>query len=141
MKNKWLTYTLGILLTLIVLAGVGAAGYRIGAAQNGEFIHPMMNGTAPTFRHEFDSGRPPMLGGNIHNQGFDGRGFGERGFGRGGFPFFSPIFGLIRLAALGLLLWGGYKLIQNSGWRLTRVTAPAPAASETPSVDVNEKEE
>lgn len=137
MKNKkWFTYTLGILLTLIVLAVVGGVAFRIGAAQNSEFVHPMMNNAGPAFSHGFD-----MPGGNFHDQGFGGMGSHGRGFDRGGRSFFSPIFGLIRLAVLGLLLWGGYKLIQKSGWRLTRVTAPAAVTSETPSVEVEEKKE
>ena len=137
MKNKkWFTYTLGILLTLIVLAVVGGVAFRIGAAQNSEFVHPMMNNAGPAFSHGFD-----MPGGNFHDQDFGGMGFHGRGFDRGGFSLFSPIFGLIRLAVLGLLLWGGYKLIQKSGWRLTRVTEPAAVTSETPSVEVEEKKE
>ena len=137
MKNKkWFTYTLGILLTLIVLAVVGGVAFRIGAAQNSEFVHPMMNNAGLAFSHGFD-----MPGGNFHDQDFGGMGSHGRGFDRGGRSFFSPIFGLIRLAVLGLLLWGGYKLIQKSGWRLTRVTEPAAVTSETPSVEVEEKKE
>lgn len=137
MKNKkWFTYTLGILLTLIVLAVVGGVAFRIGAAQNSEFVHPMMNNAGPAFSHGFD-----MPGGNFHDQDFGGMGSHGHGFDRGGFSLFSPIFGLIRLAVLGLLLWGGYKLIQKSGWRLTRVTEPAAVTSETPSVEVEEKKE
>ena len=137
MKNKkWFTYTLGILLTLIVLAVVGGVAFRIGAAQNSEFVHPMINNAGPAFSHGFD-----MPGGNFHDQEFGGMGSHGHGFDRGGRSFFSPIFGLIRLAVLGLLLWGGYKLIQKSGWRLTRVTEPAAVTSETPSVEVEEKKE
>ena len=137
MKNKkWFTYTLGILLTLIVLAVVGGVAFRIGAAQNSEFVHPMMNSAGPAFSHGFN-----MPGGNFHDQDFGGMESHGRGFDRGGRSFFSPIFGLIRLAVLGLLLWGGYKLIQKSGWRLTRVTEPAAVTSETPSVEVEEKKE
>ena len=137
MKNKkWFTYTLGILLTLIVLAIVGGVAFRIGAAQSSEFVHPMINNAGPAFSHGFD-----MPGGNFHDQEFGGMGSHGHGFDRGGRSFFSPIFGLIRLAVLGLLLWGGYKLIQKSGWRLTRVTEPAAVTSETPSVEVEEKKE
>ena len=137
MKNKkWFTYTLGILLTLIVLAAVGAIGFRIGTTQNSEFVHPMMNSAGPAFGHGFG-----MQDRNFHDREFGGMGFHDRGFDRGGRSFFPPIFGLIRLAVLGLLLWGGYKLIQKSGWRLTRVTAPAAVTSETPSVEVEEKKE
>ena len=141
MKNKkWLTYTLGILLTLIILAAVGAVGFRIGSMQNNTFVHPMMNGAGPSFDHGFGNGQMP----NFHQQGFEGRDFHDRGFDRGGRGgFIPPIFGLIKLAVLGALLWFGFRFIKNSGWRLTRdaVPASAPAASEPPSVDVDEKKE
>jgi hypothetical protein len=164
MKNrKWLTYTLGILLTLVVLGVVGAVGYRIGTMQNATFVHPSFtqnfDGGAQTMPRSFQNdGMPPRMqenfhnnGGpqgmqaNPHNQGFDNRG-NNRGFDRrGGRSFFPPIFGLIHLALLGLLLWVVYKLVKNSGWRLTRVAAsPAPTVSATPSaesVEVEEKKE
>lgn len=163
MKNrKWLTYTLGILLTLAVLAVVGAAGFRIGTMQNASFAHPSFtqnfdgdpqsmprnfqdDGMPPRMQENFhNNGGPQAMQGNPHNQGFDNRG-NNRGGDRlsgGGIPFFAPIFGLIHLALLGLLLWVVYKLVKNSGWRLTRVVAfPADAASETPSVEVEEKKE
>lgn len=158
MKNKkWLKYTLGILLTLIVLIAVGGAGFRIGVMQSASF-------TRPAFAHNFDGGPQTMHGnfqgnrnqqgmqgnffndkggpqgmqGNPHNRGFENRSGGHRDGGR----FFSPIFGLIRLAVLGLLLWLGYKFVKNSGWRITRAQAsPAPTVSETPSMEVDEKTE
>jgi len=148
MKNKkWLTYTLGILLTLIVLAAVAGAGFRVGMMQNTSF-------TRPSFAHNFD-GAPQVIQGGFHdnggsqamqgnsqNKGFDNnRGGDRRG---GGISFFSPIFGLIRIVVLGLLLWIGYKFVKKSGWRLSRVEAspaPPPAGSETPNVEVEEKKE
>ena len=75
---------MGILLTLIVLAAVGAVGFRIGAMQNNSFVHPMLNGAGPAFGRGFDGVQPRMQGNNFHNKGFEGRGFDERGFGRGG---------------------------------------------------------
>ena len=141
MKNKkWLTYTLGILLTLIVLAAVGGVAFRIGAMQNNTFVHPMMNGAGPAFERGFGNGQMP----NFHQQGFEGRDFHGRGFERGGRSgFFSPIFGLLHLIVLGALAWFGFKFIKNSGWRLTRDAAPAsaPAVSEAPSAEVDEKKE
>lgn len=141
MKNKkWLTYTLGILLTLIVLAAVGGVAFRIGAMQNNTFVHPMMNGAGPAFERGFGNGQMP----NFHQQRFEGRDFHGRGFERGGRGgFFSPIFGLLHLIVLGALAWFGFKFIKNSGWRLTRDAAPAsaPAVSEPPSVEVDEKKE
>jgi hypothetical protein len=162
MKNrKWLTYTLGILLTLAVLAVVGAVGFRIGAMQNASFIHPSFtrnfNGGPQAMPRSFqndgipqrmqenfqNNGGPQAMQGNPHKQGFDNRGNNRGGDRRGGgMPFFAPIFGLIHLALLGLLIWVVYKLVKNSGWRLTRVAAsPAPAVSTTPSVESVEVEE
>lgn len=150
MKNrKWLTYTLGILLTLVVLAGVGMAGFRMGVMQSAKLARNADGTTAQIqpfghlrgFENKFNNqpgANPRMM------QGFDQGGFGRGEFGRGGFErgrggrhFFSPFFSLIHIALLGLLLWFGFKLVKNSGWRLTR----ASAASEAPKVEVDEKKE
>jgi uncharacterized membrane protein len=147
MKNrKWLTYLLGVLLTLVILAAVGGAGFRIGRMQNTSFERPAFaqpfGGASWSMQKNFrGNGGPQAMQGNPHNQGFDNRGDNRRG---GGMPFFSPIFGLIRLIVLGLLLWIVYKFVKNSGWRLTRVQAspaPTPSAAETPNVEVVEKKE
>ena len=151
MKNKkWFKYALGILFTLVVLAVVGGAGFRIGMTQNASFRRAT-DGMGPVpLAHNFDGERPQSMQGNPH-QGTDGfqdiqgnphkQGFNNRGNDRrGGMSFFPPIFGLIRLAVLGLLLWIGYKLVLKSGWRLTRVAASsAPMTSETPSAEIDEK--
>lgn len=153
MKNKkWLTYTIGILLTLVVMVAVAGAGFRVGMSQSGTFDRA-------AFAHDFD-GSPRTMQGNDQTtdphgmrssfqdhgkqqftQGFDGR-----GNNRGGMPFGSPLFGLIRIAVLGLLAWAGYKFVKNSGWKLTReqaapAPAPAPVESEAASVEVEEKKE
>ena len=161
MKNrKWLTYTLGILLTLAVLAVVGAVGFRIGTMQNASFAHPSFTqnfdggpqsmprnfqngGLPPRMQENFhNNGGPQGMQGNPHNQGFNNHG-NNFGFDRrGGMSFFPPIFGLIHLALLGLLIWVVYKLVKNSGWRLTHVAAsPAPAVSAIPNVESVEVEE
>jgi hypothetical protein len=158
-SRKWLTYTLGALLTLLVLAAVGVAGFRVGMIQNASF-------TRPAFAHNFDrapqamqdnprdnsgnqgqqdnsknNGGPQAMPGNPQNRGFDnhdnGRGFDRRG---GGMRF--PFFGLIHLAVLALVVWIVYKLVKNSGWKLSLTkTSPAPAPVTTPSVEVEEKKE
>lgn len=137
-SKKWLTYTLGILLTLVVLAAVGGFGFRMGVMQSASFANLTdgQSAQAPFFAHGqgMDGDFNQMEHGNSSHR-FD-RG---RGRDRGGF---SPIFGLIRLVVLGALAWLGYKLVKNSGWRLSRVAAtPAPARNETPSVEVEEKKE
>ncbi len=137
MKNKkWLTYTLGVLLTLIVLAVVAGAGFRIGMMQN-------VSGNAGVFafHHNFDGSFHSPAQGNPHqgNDGFHGMRGNFHGNDRhgGGFSFFSPIFGLIKLAALGALAWIGYTFIKKSGWRLTR-TAQAQSATEIPAPEAVE---
>jgi hypothetical protein len=142
-NNKWIRVTLTILLTVLVLAGVAGAGFRMGVMQSANLTRSADGITQPfpAFGHMrgFDNqpgGQPGMM------QGFDQRGGPEmmRGFDRGGRGghggFFSPIFGLIKLAVLGLLLWLGFKFVKNSGWRLTRTVA-TPA----PGVEVEEKKE
>jgi hypothetical protein len=142
MKNKkWLTYTLGIVLTLIVLAAVGGAGFRMGVMQSASFAN-LTDGSVAKF-HSFDNvhgmdGDFSRMDGSNSSRGFDrGRGDDRSGF--------SPIFGLIRLLVLGALVWFGYKLIKNSGWKLVKVNASEAPASvmETPSetaVDDEKKE-
>jgi hypothetical protein len=141
MKNrKWLTYTVGVLLTLVVLAIVGGAGFRIGMMQNASFARPAFahnfEGVPQAMQDNFkDNGGPQALQGNSRNQRFDNRGDDRR-------DGFSPIFGLFHLVVLGLLLWVGYKLVKNSGWRLTRVqAASAPEVNTTPSMEVEQKKE
>ena len=143
--KKWLWITLSVLLTLVVLAGVGAAGYRLGLTQNPAFIKQMAELRAqrqPKIEKQ-KPGQPPqqndqafdprMQGVNPQNdfgRGFD-RGY-EHGFdrghdrGRGE----SPLFGLLHLIVIGALLWFAYKYAKNSGWKLVRETPqPAPAAN------------
>lgn len=112
MKNKkWIWWTLTIVLTLIVLAGVGFAGVRIGMTQAINLPDGMsfMNGHAYGFN-----------GNDMHN-GFGGKGFDHGG--RGGFSFFSPLFGLLHLAVWGGLIWLGYNFVKRSGWQVVK-TAP-----------------
>jgi hypothetical protein len=147
MKNrKWLTYTLGALLTLIALAVVGMAGFRIGMMQTGDF--PRMGiGERPGFNQNVDKNDHNMQGFNPNGNGNNGtprgNGFNPRGFDRGhrGMPMMGGLFGLVHIAILALLLWFGYKLIQNSGWRLVRVQNETPMASKTVNAEVEEKKE
>jgi hypothetical protein len=134
--NKWLNYTLGILLTLIVLTAVAGAGFRAGVTQNVNFAQ-FKDGVRPSFAdndfgeskrnqsHQDDkSGLAPQ---DLRVQGMDG---GRGDFDRrdGGFSLLSPLFGLIRLLVLGALVWMGYTFVKRSGWRLSFSKAsPAPA--------------
>lgn len=138
--NKWIRVAFTILLTLLVLAGVAGAGFRMGVMQSANLARNT-NGTAsqmPPFGHmrEFDGNFNNQQGGNPHMiQGFGHSGSGRGGFERGGRGgFFSPIFGLFHLAVLAALIWLGYKLIKNSGWRITREAQTAPAEVEPEDV-------
>lgn len=129
-SKKWITYTLGIVLTLLVLAAVGATGFRIGLMKSASFTNLTdgQSARAPFFAHGMDGNFSHMDRGEF-SHGFD------RGRGRDGGSFFSPLFGLFHLVVLGALAWFGYKIIKNSGWKLVKVNAseaPAPAV-ETPS--------
>jgi hypothetical protein len=145
--RKWLWWTLTIVLTLVVLGFTGLAGYRVGLMQGASVARTALKSRSADDKAATDQQQmPPQMRGfegkdfpDFHGQNlgpgqrFDGRKFDRFG-GRGGFSFFSPLFGLLRLAVLALLIWLGYKYVKNSGWRLTRVTAePAPAAEEEPA--------
>jgi hypothetical protein len=157
MKNrKWLTYTLGTLLTLIVLAVVAGVSIRIGMTQNPSFARQafargFFNGAPQVIQRNFQGNdNPQSMQGNPHDNGWtqmrgnpQNRGFNinnRSGNRRGGMDFFPPIFGLIRLVVLGLVIavlgWLGYTLMKKSGWKLTHAeeAASAPSASETADV-------
>ena len=128
MKNtKWIWWTLTILLTLVVLAGVGFAGFRMGVVQGANLTAE--GATSFMFHHGrgFDNG---MMQDDFGMRSFD--------HGRGGFSFFSPLFGLLRLVVLGGLIWLGYTFVKRSGWRVVK-TAPASAPVE-PAVEEKKDE-
>ncbi|GMV33335.1 MAG: hypothetical protein DYG85_07335 [Chloroflexi bacterium CFX1] len=110
MKNSnRLKWTLGLLLGLVLLAGVGYAGFHLGVAQSGNF-----------------AGMTPYM--FAHGRGFDGGMMRGHGFdGYWGMPFFFPFWSALRLAFFIGLIWLGYALFKRSGWRLVK-TDPAPAA-------------
>jgi hypothetical protein len=168
MKNrKWLTYTLGTLLTLIVLAAVAGVSFRIGMTQSASFTHPAftrrLNGAPQDMPKNFqgnsqnqetqrnfqNNGENQKMQGNFHgngwmqmrgnprSQGFN-KDFGDRRGGRMSI-LFPFLFGLIHLVVLGLILWVVYLFVKKSGWKFTRVEA-APAPAETASTkDVGKK--
>ena len=126
MKNtKWIKIVLGVLLALIVLTAVGAAGFRLGVMQS---VKLTAGGDMPF----------PLA----HMRGFDGdfaRGFDHgRDFGGRGFGMFGFVFGLIRLAVLAGLVWIGYTFFKRSGWKLVKAEA-APAHAPAPSQTVVEE--
>lgn len=125
-NNKWIWWTLTILLTLVVLVGVGGAGFRMGLMQSVN-IARNTGGTLPTFgnMHNFgDEVNNQTRNPHMQMQGFDR----ARGFDHGGgLGAFSALFGLVHLAVLGLLLWAGYKHYKKSGWQFVKVTAPETA--------------
>lgn len=143
MKNStWLRRILTFLLTLVVLAGVGFAGFRIGVMQGANLSAEDIASLAAKGR----GGEPAADG--MRAQGFDGHNFANRGFehgrdfgGRGGFSFFSPLFGLIRLAVLAGFAWLAYTFVKRSGWRLVKAESTVPAPAVTPAAADEEKPE
>ena len=132
MKKVLLTL-LGIIVVVGVLAGAGFAGYRYG------YMHgatASANGTAfvpwKMPMHNFDKNFNPQ-GMPMHNFGRGNdrdfnRGFGPGGYGMMGRGVLGGFFSLIHLVILGFIIWLAYKLIKNSGWKLslTRQAAEAP---------------
>ncbi|MCE9647779.1 MAG: hypothetical protein K8S20_17425 [Chloroflexi bacterium] len=127
-SKKWLWVTLTILLTLVVLTGVAGVSFRMGVMQSARFATTnagQIQGQFPPFGH--------MRGyeGNFHGQAGDNphlmQRFNHGSFGRDGFEhrrggsWLSPIFGLFHVLILALILWGAYKLYQNSGWKFMKV--------------------
>jgi hypothetical protein len=129
MKNtKWIWWTLGILLVLVLIVGAGTAAYRMG------YTHGAAAG---------QDGRFSQFMPGYHMRGFDGNfnyGMWNPRFSRfdrfdgmhGGFlPYFGILGGLFRLAVLGLIVWAVFMLVKTSGWRMVRTNAvDAPKAAE-----------
>lgn len=139
MKNStWLRRILTILLTLVVLAGVGFTGYRLGMIQGASLSVDNIAALTAKGRGHFQT--PD----GMHGHGFDGHNFANRGFDhtrdfgrRGGFSFFSPLFGLIRLAVFVGLIWLAFTFVKRSGWKLVK-TETTP---QNPTVPVDENSE
>jgi predicted negative regulator of RcsB-dependent stress response len=148
--KKWLWITLVSILTLVILAGVGAAGYRLGLTQNPAVIQQLADLRAQRLSQLPNQGANQMPKGNGNGispqeQGFNPHSNFDRGNDRGrGFDrrdgFASPLFGLIHLIILGALVWFGYKYIKNSGWKLVREVPPASVVeNDTASVEEEKK--
>ncbi|HRK91694.1 MAG TPA: hypothetical protein PK152_21390 [Anaerolineales bacterium] len=138
-SKKWIWWILGILLTLIVLSGVGLAAFRVGIMRSAAFEGE----TFPRWAERFNGDRSQHYG--DHGFDHDRRGSFHPGE-RGGFSLLSPVFGLFRLAILGGLVWLGYTLFKRSGWRLVNVHAtqtvtPTTPTAETPSAQGDEKKD
>src|SRR5258706_1503766 len=124
--KKWITYPIGILLTLVVLAAVGGAGYRMGLMQGCSGAYSPKGG--PTeFAKPGDADQDPnQMGQNSPDNIGPGHDDGHRfEHGRGEMHFFSPLFGLMHLVVIGLLIWLAYTLYKKSGWQFVRVNAPS----------------
>jgi len=135
--NKWLSWTIAILLSVIALGAVGFTTFRMGymrgtvATQKALQSQTTKDGKVTTPAQQFpfmgpmhgflgDSGRTDR-GFNGQRDARNPNGFGPRG--RGG--FFPPLFGLFHFAVLVLLVWIGYMLFKKSGWQFVRVAVPA----------------
>lgn len=128
--NKWLWRTLAVLLSLVILAGVGFAGFRMGVMQGANLP---ADGTTFILNHGrgFDGDMVKSksdFGAHGRNDGrsnFDRRGDFDR---RSGFSPFGFVFGLVKLTVFAGLVWLGYRFVKNSGWKLVK----AEVALETP---------
>lgn len=145
MKNtKWIWRVLAVLVGLVVLTGVGFAGYRVGLVQGADLTAEELS-TLFAHKRGFDG---DMTQGENGARGYDGR-MNKGSFHpgeRGSFSLLSPVFGLFRLAILGGLVWLGYTLFKRSGWRLVNVHAtqtvtPTTPTAETPSAQGDEKKD
>lgn len=129
MSRTW-KWILGIILGLVVLAGVGfVAANFFGYGHMSFWGRPMMDGYGFNERGPFggyQNFRHPMMGG--------------RGFGLISWPFFL-LGGLLRLvfplAILGLVAYFSYTAGKRTGMRTMQVArtpepAPAPEPEETP---------
>ncbi len=127
---------LAVLLGVAALAGAGFVGFQMGARHAAAFQPG--NGKAFEQFHRFDKDRNPMrefhqFGGPQFEQrigpgGGPGRiHHGGRGFG------ISPVFFLVKIIALGLVVWIAYNLFKGNGWQLTlaRVQPTAEPAKPT----------
>ena len=79
-SKKWLTYTLGVLLTLVVLVAVGGAGFRLGLMKSASFANLTdgQSAQAPSFHHGMDGDFSRMGRGDFSHGSNHGRG-GDRG--------------------------------------------------------------
>lgn len=135
--KTWLKVTLAVILALVVLAGAGAAGYRLGLSQNPEVLKQlaelraqrysqMQKVTPPqALSQQGQNNDAPKQFVNPRGQGFDPHSRFDRRPDFWSGMFFFPLLGLIKWAALGALVWFGYRYVKNSGWKLVREGQPA----------------
>lgn len=136
-STKWIGWTLGILLAFIVLAGVGFAGFRFGMMRS----IPLADGTFPRWAERFDGDMPHRFEARDFGRGHH---FAMHGFDRGGLRLFTPILWMLRLVVIGGLIWLGFSLFKNSGWRLVNINATQTATvtpTPTPSAQGDEKKD
>ncbi len=132
--NKWLKWTVSILVSLAALGAVGISAYRVGVVQGAGILQAADGVNADSQfaffmpMHGFDNDSGRQAHAQMYANHMNGSGkFGKGHHGYGG--FFPPIFGLFHLALLGLIGWLGYKWIKNSGWQVVRVTPKAEVAA------------
>lgn len=134
--KKWLIRILLVVVAIGALAGAGFAGYRIGLSQGVQLSGNFDD--APRFVERFHKdGIPGLPLGVYRNDRSFSREFGPGGFHGRGFGFISPLFVLLKVAVLGLIAWGVYKLFTGNGWQLSFTRQPAETTSaateETPA--------
>jgi hypothetical protein len=129
--KKWLIRILLVVVAIGALAGAGFAGYRIGLSQGMQLSGNFDD--VPRFVERFHKDGIPGLPLGVHpnDRGFD-REFGPRGFHGRGFGLSSPIFFLLKVAVLGLIVWGVYKLFTGNGWQLSFTRQPTETTAHAP---------
>lgn len=126
--NKWIVRIILAIVVLGAFAGVGFAGYQLGVRQAGLFSGSFDNG--PRFAERFHKDGMPefQFGFHRNDRGFM-REFGPGGFHGRGSGFMSPFSVLLKLALLGLIALGVYKLFTGNGWQLSFTRQPADATT------------
>ena len=126
--KKWIIRIILAIVVIGAFAGVGFAGYRIGLSQGAQ-LSGNFDDTPRFVERYHKDGIPGLpLGVYSDHRGFD-RGFGPGGFHGRSFGLMSPLFFLLKIALIGLIVWGVYKLFTGNGWQLSFTRQPAEATS------------
>lgn len=130
--KKWIVRILVAVLVIGALAAAGFVGYRLGFNESVQFSGNRDN--APRGAESAHRGAMPDFQFGFHGRGVQQRGF-QMGHGVRSFGFALPLFGLIKIALLGLVLWLAYMFFKGNGWTLslTRVQPVESLKAETES--------
>lgn len=116
--KKWIIRIILAIVVIGAFAGVGFTGYRVGVVRGAQVSGNFVD--VPRFAERFhkDDLSEFQFGFHRNDRGFQ-RNFGPGGFHSRGSGFMSPLFTLLKVAVLGLIAWGAYKLFTGNGWQLS----------------------